>query len=50
MTDGTTTEVVVDLGDRSYPILVGSGILASVGPRLAALGYAGRSESRTGLQ
>ena len=42
MTDGTTTEVVVDLGDRSYPVLVGSGILSSVGPRLAALGYAGR--------
>jgi 3-dehydroquinate synthase len=42
MMDGTTTEVMVDLGDRSYPILVGSGILSSVGPRLAALGYAGR--------
>ena len=42
MTDGTTTEVVVDLGDRSYPVLVGSGILSSVGPRLATLGYAGR--------
>jgi len=40
--DGTSTEVMVDLGDRSYPILVGSGILSSVGPRLAALGYAGR--------
>ena len=42
MMDGTSTEVMVDLGDRSYPILVGSGILSSVGPRLAALGYAGR--------
>lgn len=42
MTDGTAIEVVVDLGDRSYPVLVGSGTLSSVGPRLAALGYAGR--------
>jgi 3-dehydroquinate synthase len=42
MTDDTTTEVVVDLGDRSYPVVVGSSILSIVGPRLAALGYAGR--------
>jgi 3-dehydroquinate synthase len=37
-----STEVVVDLGERSYPIVVGAGILASVGERLAGLGYAGR--------
>src|SRR5262249_20974539 len=35
-------EVLVELGDRSYPIVVGSGILSSVGARLAALGYTGR--------
>ena len=37
-----TEEVLVDLADRSYPIVVGAGILASVGERLAALGYTGR--------
>ncbi len=41
-TDRSTEVVLVDLGDRSYPIVVGTGILASVGERLAALGYAGR--------
>ena len=35
-------EVMVDLGDRSYPVVIGPGLLAKVGERLASLGYAGR--------
>src|SRR4029077_6780553 len=35
-------EVMVDLGDRSYPVVIGPGLLAKVGERLAGLGYAGR--------
>jgi len=31
--------VTVELGDRSYPIQIGSGLLADVGSRLAALRY-----------
>ena len=38
----TVREVMVELGDRSYPVVIGSGVLASVGERLAALGHAGR--------
>jgi 3-dehydroquinate synthase len=29
--------VTVELGDRAYPILIGSGLLAEIGPRLATL-------------
>ena len=32
-----TVTVTVDLGDRSYPILIGSGVRAEIGPRLAAV-------------
>jgi 3-dehydroquinate synthase len=35
-------EIVVDLGPRSYPVLVGANVLALVGPRLAALGFRNR--------
>jgi 3-dehydroquinate synthase len=35
-------EVTVDLGPRSYQVLVGSALLRLVGPRLASLGYRGR--------
>ena len=35
-------EVRVDLGPRSYPVVIGAGLLAEVGPRLAAAGYRGR--------
>jgi 3-dehydroquinate synthase len=38
----STDEVRVDLGARSYDVVVGSGVLAELGPRLAALGFAGR--------
>ena len=42
MPAGSVQEVTVDLGPRSYPIVVGSNLLASVGPRLASLGFTGR--------
>jgi 3-dehydroquinate synthase len=32
-----TDTVTVELGDRSYPIIIGSGVRAEAGPRLAAL-------------
>jgi len=32
-------EIQVELGPRSYPIIVGGGVLAELGPRLASLGY-----------
>ena len=35
-------EVSVELGPRSYQILVGGALLQLAGPRLAALGYRGR--------
>jgi 3-dehydroquinate synthase len=35
-------EVMVELGDRSYPVVIGSGVLTSVGERLATLGHSGR--------
>ena len=35
------TEITVNLGGRSYPVVVGAGALRSIGPRLARLG-AGR--------
>jgi 3-dehydroquinate synthase len=35
-------EVLVDLGPRSYSVLVGTGLLDTVGERLAALGLRGR--------
>jgi 3-dehydroquinate synthase len=38
----TVREIMVELGDRSYPVVVGSGILAQVGARLAALGFVDR--------
>jgi 3-dehydroquinate synthase len=34
-------EVTVPLGDRTYPILIGSGILGEIGPRARQLGLAG---------
>jgi 3-dehydroquinate synthase len=36
-------EVVVDLGPRAYPVLVGADLLGLVGPRLATLGFRGRA-------
>lgn len=33
--------VTVDLGDRSYPIWIGEGLLPGIGPRLAGLGLSG---------
>ncbi|HEV7735141.1 MAG TPA: 3-dehydroquinate synthase [Candidatus Binatia bacterium] len=41
-------EVVVALGERSYPIVVGEGVLSEIGPRLAGLGFRGRSAVVTG--
>jgi 3-dehydroquinate synthase len=38
----TAEEVVVDLGSRSYPVVIGSHVLAEVGPRLRAAGFRGR--------
>jgi 3-dehydroquinate synthase len=35
-------EVAVALGARSYPIVVGTGLLGELGPRLAAAGFGGR--------
>ena len=35
-------EIRVDLGTRSYSVVVGGGVLPEVGDRLAALGHAGR--------
>src|SRR5262249_23250438 len=35
-------EILVELDERTYPVVVGSGLLARVGERLAGLGYAGR--------
>src|SRR5438477_8851456 len=40
--EGAGCEVRVDLGARSYPNVLGAGLLAEVGPRLAAAGYQGR--------
>ena len=40
--EGAGCEVHVELGARSYPIVIGAGLLAEVGPRLAAAGYQGR--------
>jgi 3-dehydroquinate synthase len=42
MTAERVEEVTVDLGPRSYQVLVGSALLQLTGPRLAALGYRGR--------
>ena len=33
----TTREIVVELGERAYPVVVGSGVLGQVGDRVAAL-------------
>jgi 3-dehydroquinate synthase len=33
----TPREIVVELGERAYPVVVGSGVLAQVGDRVAAL-------------
>src|SRR5205823_5550540 len=35
-------EVRVELGPRSYPVVVAAGVLAETGPRLAAAGFGGR--------
>jgi 3-dehydroquinate synthase len=35
-------EVMIDLGPRSYPVVIGSHVLAEVGTRLAAAGFQGR--------
>ncbi|MCW5890673.1 MAG: 3-dehydroquinate synthase [bacterium] len=34
-------EILVDLEERAYPIVVGGGLLSAVGPRLASLGFHG---------
>jgi 3-dehydroquinate synthase len=36
------SEVTVELGARSYPVVVGSDLLGTLGTRLAALGFGGR--------
>ncbi len=41
--DRAREEVRVDLGPRSYPIVVGEGVLDEVGARLAAEGFRGRA-------
>jgi 3-dehydroquinate synthase len=38
----TSREIMVELGPRSYPVVVGAGVLEHLGARLAGLGYAGR--------
>jgi 3-dehydroquinate synthase len=38
----TSREIMVELGNRSYPVVVGCGVLPEVGARLATLGYRGR--------
>ena len=35
-------EVWVELGPRSYPVVVAGGVLAEIGPRLAGAGFGGR--------
>jgi 3-dehydroquinate synthase len=42
MTAERVEEVTVDLGRRSYQVLVGGALLQLAGPRLAALGHRGR--------
>jgi 3-dehydroquinate synthase len=42
MATTATEEVRLELGERSYPIVVGANVLEEVGPRLAALGFRGR--------
>jgi 3-dehydroquinate synthase len=42
MTAARVEEVTVDLGPRSYQVLVGGALLQLTGPRLAALGHRGR--------
>jgi len=36
-------EVVVDLGPRAYPVVIGAQVLDELGPRLAAMGLRGRA-------
>jgi 3-dehydroquinate synthase len=43
-------EVVVDLGARSYPVVIGDHLLDEVGTRLAARGYRGKSAVLTGTR
>jgi shikimate kinase/3-dehydroquinate synthase len=38
----SVVEIPVPLGARSYPIVVGEGVLAELGARMAALGFGGR--------
>ena len=38
----TSREIMVELGPRSYPVVVGAGLLDHLGGRLAALGYSRR--------
>ena len=41
-------EIVVELGARSYPVVVGCDLLDELGPRLASLGFRGRGALVTG--
>jgi 3-dehydroquinate synthase len=41
-TERLVDEVIVPLGDRSYSVVVGGGVLGEIGPRLAGLGFRGR--------
>ena len=34
-----TEQVQVELGPRAYPVVVGSGLVDEVGPRLVELGF-----------
>src|SRR5213078_769797 len=42
MREQSGEEVRVELGPRSYPVVVAAGVLAETGPRLAAAGFGGR--------
>jgi 3-dehydroquinate synthase len=42
MAERLVREVVLDLGARSYPIVIGADLLAETGARLAAAGFQGR--------
>src|SRR5439155_26941825 len=39
---GTVIEITVNLGARSYPIVVGAGVLGSIGERLRGVGVGSR--------
>jgi len=46
----TTREIVVDLGERTYPVVVGSGVLGQIGERVAAIAVGPRCAVLTSEQ